>query len=78
MSNDIIERLDFDPGDWNYIKSREDLIEELRDYKREFQINEWTEETISHFLQLKDWLISQGPHLRHIRTLYTILSEVDL
>lgn len=67
--------------EWLYIKTKSELIDLLREYKRDFLHEEivWDERIIRHFLELFHYLYpKEYPEIHHIRCIYTILSEVDL
>ena len=69
----------FKRHEWLYCESRQELLELLRTYRREWHITRWFPCTIRHVLSLY-WHLYPGDYPRdhHIRCIATIIEEARL
>ena len=71
-----ISKHGFKAHEWLYIKTRQELVELLKDYKTEFGIKDWLVNDIEYFLQLKHYLYPRAHwQEHHVRAIATIINQ---
>lgn len=79
MTKNEITRHQFKKHEWNYIKSKRELVKALKAHEKDFGLTEWKVSDVERFLQLACHLYGKKHFaLHHVRCIVTLISEGEL